>query len=161
MTSKKDGKTIIIDFDETLTNESFAKSLRKEGMDINDHDKVKDVVSKFTPKKGVEILKLNEIDPVIVTGRQEALRDVSTIWLYTHDIPFKELIMIPNGYYGKEFDWDKYVKYKIWAHKRYDVRFSIDDNEKLVTILKDRGVPIFLVGDDFAKTFREAWEATV
>jgi len=147
---------IIVDYDGTLTNESFGDILEKEEISVNDHTKIKDFVSKFTPKKGVDILERLEVEPVIITGRQEALRDVSTVWLHANGVPFKEMIMMPNGSYGDTFDWNTYVEYKIAAHRQYDVQFSLDDNESLVTILNKVGIRAFLVEDDFAEAFRKA-----
>ncbi len=151
---------IIIDFDGTLANESFGDIVRKDGIPASDHTRIKDIVSKFTPKKGVDILKELRIEPIIITGRQEALRDVSTVWLHSNGIPFQEMVMMPNNSYGDTFDWNTYVEYKIAAHRQYDVRFSLDDNKSLVTILNKVGIPTYLVEDDFAETFKKAWVET-
>ncbi len=153
-------KEIIVDFDGTLTNESFGDIAGKTNININDHTKIKDIISKFTPKKGVDILKKFGIKPVVITGRQEALRDASTVWLYANDIPFKEMIMMPTGSYEDTFDWNTYVEYKIAAHRQYDIRFSLEDIKSLVTILNEVGIPTYLVEDDFGAVFEKAWEET-
>ncbi len=148
-------KEIILDLDGTLSNESFG-----DLADISHPDEIKVEVSKFTPKKGVDILKNAGIKPIIITGRQEYLRDVTTVWLHSYGIPVKKLVMAPDRSYGDEFSWEKYLNYKVKAHEQYDVRFSIDNNAGLITVLKKHGIAAYLVGDDFEQTFIKAWQET-
>jgi uncharacterized HAD superfamily protein len=147
------------DLDGTLTNESIGDYI--DNKDIKDPEVIKgakQMASRFTPKKGVDVLSKKKLSPVIITGREEYLRHVTEIWLYTHNIPFKELIMVPLGYYGKAFDWNKYVNFKIVEHKKRRIDFALEDKQAIVTILNGVGIPTFRVTDDFEKTLNTAME---
>jgi hypothetical protein len=151
---------IIIDMDGTLSNETIGDIIDSRDLAADDYEPVREALAQFTPRKGVDIINSYGVKPIIITGRQESLRAATEVWLHSYKIPFKKLIMIPDGYYGNKFDWNKYVDYKVKAHQQYDVRFSIDDSEGVVTVLKKHGIPAFLVGDDFEETFMEAWNET-
>jgi len=143
--------TFAIDFDGTLTNECMGKIIDEKGIGPEDYERLKDEVSSFTPKKGVEVLKKYNLQPIIITGRQESLRDISELWLFNNKIPYKELVMIPDGYYNGKFDFNKYADFKIEEHLKRDIKFSLDDNKSIVTILRQHDIPTFLVEDDFEK----------
>lgn len=151
---------IILDLDGTLSNESIGDVIDNNNLGPEEYDRMIPHILKFTPKRGVTLLKEAGINPIIITGRQEGLREATEAWLKKYDILYKKLVMVPNGYYGGVFDWNKYVEYKIKAHKKFNVEFSIDDHESLVTILREYGVPAFHVRDNFAKAFVNAWLET-
>jgi len=136
-------KEIIVDFDGTLTNEKYGEGPGD--------------VSKFTPKKGVDVLRKYEVSPVIVTGRSQDLRGVSEEWLVKYNIPFKLLVMMPDY---EVFEWQRYLDYKVGVHRQFDVRFSLDDKKSVVTVLRNADIEAFLVTDNFADSFIEAWMRT-
>jgi hypothetical protein len=150
-------KDIILDLDGTLSNESIGDFIEDTGLASDDYEKMKSAIAEFTPKHGVDILSRGGFEPIIVTGRHESLRAVTEVWLHSYNIPFKELIMMPDGSYGNKFDWDKYVDYKVKTHAQYDVWFTLDDNKGIVTVLQNHGYNAYLVGDDFGEVFMEAW----
>lgn len=152
--------TIVIDYDGTLTNESIGDLVDELGLGSSDYKKMNELIEKFTPKKGVGIIEAASISPMIVTGRQESLRKASENWLREHQIPFEDMIMVPDGYYGGAFDWNLYVQFKISAIKGQSPRFVLDDSKSLVTILNNHNIPAFHVGEDFEQAFIEAWEMT-
>jgi len=147
---------IMIDFDGTLTVENIGDIIDEKGLKWNDYASMKDEISKFTPKKGIDILKKYNIKPVITTGRQEPLRDVSELWLFNNNVSYSELVMISPTAYTDKFDWDKYVDFKVEEHLKRDVDFSLDDNKRLVSILRQHDIPAFVVENDFEETFKLA-----
>ncbi len=137
----------IIDFDETITNEGIGELVDKYGMT----EEVKKMSLTFTPKKGIEMIRQLGLKPIIITGRQEYFRDVTEQWLHEHYIPYSKLIMLPSGYYGKpgEFDWNKYVNFKIKEIEKIKPLFVLDDVAYVTSALNKRGIPSYLVKNDF------------
>jgi hypothetical protein len=144
--------TFVCDFDGTLTVQSIGDIIDEKNIEWNDYARMKDEMVSFTPKKGIGILAEFNLKPLIITGRQESLRDVSELWLFNNKVPYTKLIMVPDGYYGGKFNFNKYVDFKVEEHLKVNPRFSIDDNKRIVTVLKQYDIPAFLVEDNFEET---------
>lgn len=150
---------IAVDLDGTLSNEDFGKEMEDKNIDAQDREGLKNMVSTFTPKKGIEILNKLNIEPVIITGRIEYLRDVTEIWLFNNDVPYSELVMITIDYYpNNEIDWKMYQTFKVDEHKKRDIELAFDDKPNIVSLLNKNGISTFLVKDDFAEAVEEALE---
>jgi hypothetical protein len=142
-----------IDFDGTLTVESIGDIIDLKKIKRDDYTQMKNEIASFTPKRGIEVLAKYNLRPIIITGRFESLRDVSELWLYNNKVPYSELIMTPDNYFKGEFDWGKYIEFKVEEHLKIMPRFSLDDNKGVITALKQYDIPAFLVEDDFEKIF--------
>ena len=142
------------DLDGTLTNQNIGDYMKTNP--VRDKERIKKIALGFTPKKGIDILSKMKLSPVIITGRAEFMRGVTEQWLRMYNIPFRELVMMPDGV----FDWNKYINYKIIEHKKRPVKFALEDKQSVATILKGVGIPTFLVTDDFEKTLLKAIEET-
>lgn len=143
------------DMDGTLTNQNIGDYINAG---VTDKEYLKDIASKFTPKKGVDILTKTGLAPIIITGRKEDLRDVTVKWLRSHNIPFSELIMMPDS--TAKFSWSKYLNFKIVEHKKHNVRFALDDKLSVINSLKSVGIPAFQVKDNFASALIRAIVST-
>jgi len=141
-----------VDLDGTLTDQNIGDYISDDP--LADLKRVKQIALGFTPKKGVDVLSRLNLRPIIITGRHEVLRGVTEQWLRMYNIPYSELVMTTF----KTFNWNAYFNYKIIEHKKRPVKFALEDNESVATILKSVGVPTFLVTDDFEKTLLKAIE---
>jgi len=136
------------DLDGTLSNEQIADIIDR----WDDYESQSKELLKFTPKKGVEVLSEYNLSPIIITGRREGLRNATELWLHQNHIPFKELVMMPN----EPFEWGNYIRFKLDEHRKRDIKFALEDNKLVATVLNNDALPTFLVEDDFSKTLAQA-----
>lgn len=80
---------------------------------------------------------------IILTGRDESCRELTTEWLNFYDIPFDEMYMRPENDYRK----DSIVKKEIYDNelKNYNVLFVYDDRNQVVDMWRGLGVKVFQV----------------
>lgn len=80
---------------------------------------------------------------IIVTGRDESCRELTTEWLNFYDIPFDEMYMRPENDYRK----DSIVKKDIYDNhlSKYNVLFVYDDRNQVVDMWRGLGVKVFQV----------------
>lgn len=80
---------------------------------------------------------------IILTGRDESCRELTTEWLNFYDIPFDEMYMRPENDYRK----DNVVKKEIYDNelKNYNVLFVYDDRNQVVDMWRGLGVKVFQV----------------
>lgn len=154
MEKMKDYINIGVDIDGTLTKEKIDKD-----MFFLSHKEVEKRMSNLSPKDGIDILLDTVHNIYIVTGRQERFRDVTTDWLNTYGIPYKELNMFPNDFYMKNgYDIPKYVGLKLDIHIRKNLHISLDDNEQVVNMLNKFGIPTCKVDNNFRDAFERVLE---
>lgn len=148
---------IAIDLDGTLTKEDVG-SLPTEM--FADRDYIDLFLENCSPVVGIEVLKKYNIVPLIITGRDEARRQMTINWLNKYNIKFKALIMAPHNYYLKDgeikFTWEKYAQLKLNQHKNHDILMAFDDKECSVELLNQHGILTFLVQDDLYKVVEDA-----
>lgn len=149
---------VATDFDGTLTNECISSIINIVGRESR--QTVANASLRFSPKKGIGILNELNIKPIIITGREEYMRPQSEQWLRMHNVPYKELVMAPTGFFDfkDNFDWEKYKRFKILEHKKRPIDFALEDLPFMVTLLKSVSIPTYLVTTDFAKSFKEGLE---
>lgn len=145
-----------IDVDGTLTNEVIGQEMTSLAPSI-----IKRAMLDCSPKKGIEILfeKFeNNYNYYIITGRQEAFRDVTSEWLDMYGIPYKELIMFPNEFYIDGHSLPKYVKLKIDIHIKKYIWIALDDNEQVIKGFNNSGISACQVTDNFRNAFEKVLE---
>lgn len=138
MKTKTKMKAIIVDIDGTLANIS-ARRIHVEGSH-------KDWKS-FNAKVHTDILNVwcrdimqrmqKDFKILLVTGREESLREATLKWLEENDVPFDDLHMRKLKDYRK----DDIVKLEIYEKKiksKYEIFFVIDDRECGQNVAKAR-----------------------
>jgi FMN phosphatase YigB (HAD superfamily) len=82
-------------------------------------------------KAGFEIL--------VVTARQEQWRELTTNWLDTNGIPYREIHMRASNDIRK----DKLIKGEILDRLlvEYDIKHAFDDNPSIIELWQERGIP--------------------
>lgn len=145
---------ISIDLDGTLSNESVGQAF---GDGMISSSELEKILLSFTPKKGIEVLNEFKINPIIITGRPERLRNATIEWLGQNDIEYSRLIMYPDNLYPAGFEINKYVDTKLIYHKINNIELAFDDTKLVVDILNQNGIKTFLIEDDFRKVFEKAW----
>lgn len=80
---------------------------------------------------------------IILTGRDESCRELTTEWLNFYDIPFDDMFMRPKDDYRK----DSLVKKEIYNNElsKYNVLFVYDDRNQVVDMWRELGVKVFQV----------------
>jgi len=148
---------IAIDLDGTLTKEDVG-SLPPNMFD--DRDYIDLFLENCTPATGIEVLNEYGIIPLIITGRDEARRELTTAWLNKYNIRFKSLIMAPHNYYLENgqvnFTWEKYSQLKLNQHRQHDISMAFDDKLCSVEILNQHGILTFLVQNNLREVIKNA-----
>lgn len=83
---------------------------------------------------------------VVISGRHEIARDVTTAWLTRYSIPFSELVMRANG----DFRSDEIVKAELLQMQiapQYSVSGVIDDRDRVVKMWRASGFVCLQVAD--------------
>lgn len=105
-----------------------------------DEDQINEPVART-----LEILKEN-LEIVILSGRDSVCREATEKWLKYNCIPFKELFMRAEGDMRK----DSIVKRELFEEhirERYDVQCVFDDRDQVVKMWRDMGLPCFQVAE--------------
>lgn len=150
---------IAMDLDGTLTNEDVGSLPQAT---YNDKDYINLFLENCTPANGIEVLDDYGIVPLIITGRDNSRRELTTQWLNNHGIKFKALIMAPHNYYLEngqiEFTWEKYSQLKLNQHRNHDIDMAFDDKLCAVKILNEHGILTFLVQNNLRSVVENAME---
>ena len=116
-------KSIICDIDGTLAlrvnRDHF--DFEKAGSD-NMNKPIKEIVNLFK-ENGYEIL--------LVTGREERFRDITSKWLKTNNLNYSKLLMRENKDYRKDIIIKEEI-YNSEIKNKYEVSFVIDDREQMI-----------------------------
>lgn len=80
---------------------------------------------------------------LVVTGRSEKWRSLTSMWLALHAVPSDVLRMRPDRDYRKDY----VIKRAILARlrSRYDIVHAWDDNPAVLRLWKDEGIPFTVV----------------
>ncbi|NDD85793.1 polynucleotide kinase, partial [bacterium] len=94
----------------------------------------------------VDIMEENQLYVIIVSGRDDSCRDVTRKWLEDNYIPYDELHMRKTD---DDRD-DRIVKKEIfdaWIKDRYNVKFVLDDRNRVVEMWRSLGLKVLQVGE--------------
>jgi len=86
----------------------------------------------------------NSCTVILVSGREEKDRRETTQWLINHHIPCDDLYMRPTGDRTSD-DVLKRGIYETYILPRFNVRFVLDDRDRVVNAIRDLGIPVFQV----------------
>lgn len=140
-----------IDIDQTITNESiFTVNTSHSSKEVLDK-----AIKECTVKPGVDILKFKDLNIILVTGRLEKCREATIEWLHKNDIPFNQLIMVPDDYYNPDFSQDLYEAFKLKVCLENKVHFVFDDNQNVLKHLKRYGFSVQKVNRRFDTAFKK------
>jgi hypothetical protein len=130
----------IVDIDGTLA--------RRSGRDPYDWKAAGEDVPSRPVVMAVQALAAHvEVSAIVaITGRQEAARRLTTMWLDAQSVPFDELLMRQDG----DTRPDEVVKEEIF-HRDISPRFSVvgvmDDRNKIVAMWRRLGLVCFQVAE--------------
>ncbi len=134
-----------IDIDNTLTSERqcFAN------MSLED-TRIK--MRNISPKKGIEILSILDLNIVLITGRGSYFYDDTVYWLRKQDVPFTKLVMIDKDKYKSRLTFQEYVRYKLNAYLENNVHFCLEDDDAIINAVRCYGIKASKVEDDFKRS---------
>lgn len=80
---------------------------------------------------------------LILTGRMERWRDMTTSWCWSRNIPFEGLLMRPDN----DFRKDTVVKAEMLERVRkvYEPVHAWDDNPTVVELWENEGIPVTVI----------------
>lgn len=141
---------IIVDIDGTIAhmNGRSPYDYTQVHTDIVD-EVVVDIVRRY---RNVDIMEEKSLYTIIVSGRDDTCRAATEMWLAANHIPFDELHMRDHTLLdeqGKKLD-DRIIKkdlYDKWIKNRYNVRFVLDDRNRVVDMWRSLGLKVLQVGE--------------
>ena len=137
-----------VDVDNTLTD------IPPFSIDKKNLEEIRKIIRNAPPKKGIEILSVLDLSVVVITGRGDYFHEDTIYWLNKNDIPFIKLITIDrNKYKGNRFNLQEYLNYKLYAYLSNRVHFCLEDDDRVIEVLKDYGIKTSKVDNDFERAF--------
>lgn len=138
---------IIVDIDGTLAhmNGRSPYDYSKVSTDILDHN-VAEIVNMWKYNVRDVIGDVTSAYVIIVSGREANCRGETEDWLRANKVPYDELYMRDEGDHRD----DRIVKKEIYeAHikPRYNVRFVLDDRDRVVKMWREEGLKVLQVAD--------------
>lgn len=135
---------IIVDIDGTLAhmNGRSPYDYTKVSTDVVD-PVVSDIVRRY---RSVDIMDDNPLYVVIVSGREDSCKPETEQWLQDNHIPYDELHMRKTD----DKRDDRIVKKDIfdtWIKNRYNVKFVLDDRNRVVEMWRSLGLKVLQVGE--------------
>lgn len=131
-----------IDIDNTLTNASSPWNITsKDSMDIN----IAKHLLSADKRLGIEVLIKCEKKIILITARHEEYRNITTEWLQNKPIKYEKIIMRNFRFSGGVFNLNEYLKYKYIACLEHNIKYMLDDDEKVVNMLNENGIISVLV----------------
>jgi hypothetical protein len=83
---------------------------------------------------------------IIVSGRESGCRGETEDWLRANEVPYDELYMRAAG----DMRDDRIVKkeiYEEWIKPRYNVKFVLDDRDRVVKMWREEGLKVLQVAE--------------
>lgn len=129
---------LIVDIDGTLAhmNGRNPYDYSKVSTDMVD-EVVRDIVLKYRKQDPIDIHP--EAYIVIVSGRNDDCRKETIEWLQSNNIPVDEIHMRVTGDQRNDAIVKKEI-YEKWIKDRYNVRFVLDDRNRVVDMWREQGL---------------------
>jgi predicted kinase len=129
---------IIVDIDGTLAHMTGRSpyDYSKVQEDVVDEN-VREIVIRYSGRGLMDEVPSTYI--IIVSGREDGCKDVTEQWLADNSIPYDEIHMRKHG----DLREDSIVKkeiYEEWIKPRYNVRFVLDDRNRVVEMWRELGL---------------------
>ena len=129
---------ILIDLDGTLAEvDHRIKDGKCDHSRIHEdkyNNAVREIICKFQDTHNI----------ILFTARHCDLRDATKRWCWDNFIIFDQLIMKLPSHEGPNY-LVKYEMYKEFIEGKYEVLFAIDDNNRVVEMLRDIGITTFQI----------------
>ena len=116
-------------------------------------DTVDPIVAEMVRKyRSADIMDEKPLYVVIVSGRDDTCKEATEQWLANNHIPYDELFMRDHTLIdedGKKLD-DTVIKrdiYEKWIKNRYNVKFVLDDRNRVVDMWRSLGLKVLQVGE--------------
>ena len=142
---------IIVDIDGTLAHidDRSPYDYTKVSTDIVDEN-VRDVVWRYAGRNIQEEIPDTYI--VIVSGRDSTCKPETEAWLKANQIPYDEIFMRDETIVDEKGNRinDAIIKrdiYKEWIEPRYNVRFVLDDRDRVVKMWREEGLKVLQVAE--------------
>lgn len=136
---------IIVDIDGTLAHGTGRNMYDFTQIHTDAHDVVVgDIVRKYAAGSDIPEIPDNYI--VIVSGREDTCKEQTENWLVENKVPYHEIYMRKQG----DMRDDTIVKREIYEEfikPRYNVRFVLDDRNKVVKMWREQGLKVLQVED--------------
>jgi predicted kinase len=137
---------IIVDIDGTLAhmNGRSPYDYSKVSTDIVDKE-VADMVANYY-YDGRDISGIPQTYVVIVSGREDGCHSQTVKWLADNNIPYDEIYMRASG----DMRDDRIVKKEIYEQfikPRFNVRFVLDDRDRVVKMWREEGLKVLQVAE--------------
>lgn len=141
---------IIVDIDGTLAHMAGRSPYDYTKVSTDTVDEVvADIVRRY---RSADPMEENPCYVVIVSGREDTCKAETMQWLDDNHIPYDEIHMRnPEAVdeQGKQLD-DRIIKksiYDEWIKNRYNVRFVLDDRNRVVDMWRSLGLKVLQVGE--------------
>lgn len=142
---------IIVDIDGTVAhmNGRSPYDYSLVGTDIVDEN-VANIVRRYAQRDIMEMTPDTYI--IIVSGRDGTCKDETLKWLADNNIPFDEFYMRDHTLVdekGNKLD-DTVIKkdiYEQWIKPRFNVRFVLDDRDRVVKMWREQGLKVLQVAE--------------
>lgn len=139
---------IIVDIDGTLAHMTGRSPFDYDQVHTDAVDTaVRDIVHKYAFGE-----EYNPTHIIIVSGRDDTCKDVTEEWLKANAIPYAEIYMRdPNlvDEKGNKLD-DTIIKkdiYEEWIKPRFNVKFVLDDRDRVVKMWREQGLKVLQVAE--------------
>lgn len=137
---------IIVDIDGTLAHMDGRSPFdySKVHTDILDQE-VALMVSRYY-HDGRTTTGIPETYVIIVSGREDGCKDITEDWLLNNMVPYDEIHMRKHG----DMRDDRIVKkeiYEEYIKPRYNVRFVLDDRDRVVKMWREEGLKVLQVAE--------------
>jgi hypothetical protein len=131
-----------IDIDNTLTNASSPWNISSG--DIRDMNIAENLLL-VDERPGIEVLSKCERKVILITARHEEYRNVTLKWLQKKSIKYERVVMRNFRFSGGVFNLNEYLKYKYISCLEHNIKYMLDDDEKVVNMLNENGIISVLV----------------
>ena len=138
-------KAIIVDLDGTLCDCEHRRKLKDNGkIDfgcfLDPENVAKDPLNNWCREL---IMGMGDMGYriICVSGREDALKDVTKKWLEKYNVPYDGLFMRKSGDYRKDCEvkieiYNKYIK------DNYEILFIVDDRKQVVDMWREMGMTV-------------------
>lgn len=136
---------IIVDIDGTLAHMSGRSPYDYSQVHTDTVDPiVREIVQRYATRNVMEETPSTYI--IIVSGREDGCKAVTEQWLQDNQIPYDEIHMRKHD----DNRDDRIVKkeiYEEWIKNRYNVRFVLDDRDRVVEMWRGEGLKVLQVAE--------------
>lgn len=134
---------IIVDIDGTVAHMDgrYPYDYSMVHTDIPD-DNVVEIVRRYSKRDPNEFAPDTYI--IILSGRTDDCKDVTEQWLQDNRIPYDEIHMRKAGDIRNDAIVKKEI-YEEWVKPRFNVRFVLDDRDRVVKMWRDEGLKVLQV----------------